>query len=175
MPRKARNSDEPSTSRRRRIKSSSSDDNDDSEGDQQQSTTFRPSVTFAAPNPAADTATLTNNMVKYLLNYSATKIPIKRAEISKNLGISQKLFPEVFQACSTKLQEIYGLEVSEIQENKSSKVYIIHSSFNTGVMALQYAPDQRHEITLLFIILSYIFMKGGEIQEGKKISAARHV
>ena len=112
-------------------------------------------------------ATLVNNMVKYFLNFSATKIPIKKADIIKNVNVNFKIFPEIYKICIKILKKIYGLEVSEI-EGKSAKVYIVYSSLCYGVSALQLPPDQRYEVSLLFIILSYIFMKGGEIQEGKQ-------
>lgn len=166
MPRKPRLSDEPSTStggrRRKAISSSSSESEED----------YQPSK--SAPSAglgSAEMNTLSNNMVKYLLNYSATKFPIKRADISKNVNITQKQFPEVFKTCMSKLKEVYGLEVSEIQETKTSKVYIIYSAIKSTVSSLQFPTEQRHEISLLFIILSYIFMKGGEVQEGKRGNA----
>jgi hypothetical protein len=112
----------------------------------------------------AETTTLTANMVKFMLNYAATKIPIKRADIAKMLNINTKLFAEVFRNCLQILKSIYGLEVREITESKSAKMYMIHSSL-FGVTALQFPADARQDITLLFIVLSYIFMKGGEVQE----------
>jgi PBP1b-binding outer membrane lipoprotein LpoB len=161
MPKKSRQSDEPSTStgaRRRRAVSSSS-----SSGEEERST----KVTSAGLS-ISEMNTASNNMVKYMLNYSSTKFPIKRADISKNVNVSTKQFPEVFKNCMSKLKSVYGLEVSEIQDSKTSKVYIIHSVFKSAVIALQFPQDQRYEISLLFIILSYIFMKGGEVQEGEK-------
>lgn len=162
MPRKSTRSNEPSTSRgggrQKRPLDSSSEESDEPETDVS---------SFIAAAPSGEITVLANNMVKYLLNHSATKIPLKRAEISKNVNVTTKQFPEVFKICESKLENIYGLHVSEIQENKSSKVYIIHSSFESAVSALQFPLESRRETTLLFIILSYIFMKGGEVQECK--------
>lgn len=114
-----------------------------------------------------DLKTIANNMVKYFLNFSATKIPIKRADITKNLNITPKVFPDVFKDCVALLSNIYGLEVSEVGE-KSNKAFIVYNARNMGVCLQQYNTQQRSETTLLFIMLSYIFMKGGNIQEGNK-------
>lgn len=166
MPRKTSQSQEPSTSRgtrRKQTRPRSSSDESEEENKSRRSTLLQP--------VPIDTATLANNMVKYILNFSATKIPIKRTDISKSLNIAPKLFPEVFDACTSKLRHIYGLEVTEIHD-KSLKMFIVHSTFDSTVTALQFSKEQRNEVTLLFIVLSYIFMKGGEVQEGKTCATA---
>lgn len=165
MPRRVSRKDEPSTSRGTHSKRSLPKSESESESSAEEQSRTRTSR--AAPVSTVDIATLSNNMVKYLLNYSATKFPIKRAEVIKNVNFNQKLFPEVFNSAREKLLEIFGLEVSEVAESKSSKALIVHSSFNSVVTAIQHPPEQRNETTLLFIVLSYIFMKGGEVQEGQ--------
>lgn len=113
-----------------------------------------------------------NNMVKIFLNLSATKIPIKRSDISKNLNLNLKNFANIYESCANILKEVYGLEVAEIADGKSSKVFIVHSNLSLD-STMQLTSDQRHEVSLLFLVLSYIFMKGGEVQEGKNtISSA---
>jgi hypothetical protein len=168
MPRKTQARDEPSTSRgtKRRSRVIASD-SESTEADSGEDTTFRPANNSTQTQiSGSDKATLVNNMVKYILNNSATKIPMKRADISKNVNVVTKMFPDIFKACCAKLKNVYGLEVSEIQESKNSKVFIVSSAFHSGLSALQYPSEQRNELTLLFIILSYIFMKGGETLEG---------
>ena len=162
--RKSQKSNEPSTSAggRRKTVISSSSGSEDSDNEFQTQRDQEDSETSSA-----ELNILSNNLVKYLLNYSASKIPIKRADITKNVSVTKRQFKEVFKSCKKKLKDVYGLDVSEIQESKSSKVFIIHSQFQSAVTALQLLPDQRNELTLLFIILSYIFMKGGETQEGE--------
>lgn len=133
-----------------------------------QNATLTQNIPLGANN-TADIATLTTNTVKYLLNLSATKIPIKRADICRSVNIPSKMFADVLEACAAVLKNAYGMEVSEISEGKSSKVYIIHSSFNYAITAIQVAPNHRFEVSLLFLVLSYIFMKGGEVKEGKNL------
>lgn len=94
MPRKSRKSDEPSTStgvrRKRAISPSSGSEKSDDE--------FRP-IQSNETTSIAELNLLSNNMVKYLLNNSATKVPIKRADLGKNLNVTQKIFQEVFKSC----------------------------------------------------------------------------
>lgn len=151
----------------RRIVSSDEDsDEQDTTQDRRLPTSANATQNITRKDNVSDNATLTNNMVKYFLNFSATKIPIKKGDISKSVNVHPKLFPETFKSCTKILKEVYGLEVTEVAEGKSAKVYIVYSNLS-NVSALQLSPDQAHETTLLFIVLSYIFMKGGEIQEGK--------
>lgn len=124
----------------------SSDESDDNRTALSQST---------KPTQAVDQKTSVDNMVKTLLNLSATKHIIKRQGDA-----------EVFKLCKEQLKEIYGLEVSEVGTS-SSKGWIVYSGLTAGVTSLQFLSENRREITFLFIILSYIFMKGGEVQEGE--------
>lgn len=178
-----RNRDQPSTSaaaaakdkakskrRSNRIQSSSSDDDDTY--DTSRAETSRLSSNFDSAT-SADKLTLTNNMVKYFLNFSAAKYPIKRADVCKAISVGPKIFPEVMKDCETILKDVYGLEVADVSETKNSTVFILHPDMNYAVSAAHYPPDQRSEITLLFIILSYIFMKNGEVQDSEcSLSAA---
>lgn len=159
------------TSRRRRtVVYSESDDSSDED------------ITFAHPaasssvlnftqrdkeqHEVANRGTLANHMVKYFLNFSSTKIPVKRSEISKVVEIDQKSYPAIFSSALAKLEDIYGLTVTEV-ELKTGKVYLVHSNLPKRASAAQNGIDQRNEITLLFLCLSYIFMKNGEIKERK--------
>lgn len=107
-----------------------------------------------------DKKELVNNMVKMLLNYSAKKVLIKKQSDV-----------EIFKLCKQQMIEVYGLEITEVQSGKT-KGLIIHSALNSGITALQFPPEIRNEITLLLLILSYIFMKGCEVQEGENFFTA---
>ena len=115
----------------------------------------------------ADIPTLTTNMVKYLLNHSFMKYQIKRPDINKSLNIHPKVFPEVFQQVKRILGDVYGLAITDVSDAKNNSAFILHSIVSNGISALQFPSEQRSEILLLFLILSYIFMKGGEVMESK--------
>jgi hypothetical protein len=161
--RKIRNSENlPSTSRQaapqrsnKRIASSS----DESEADTSEVQRKKPGIS------EAELETLSNNMVKYFLNFTDMKIPVKRSAMSAALSINTKNFLEVLEVCKRKLLDVYGLEVSEAEHNKA-KVYIVTPDKNYFISSDQMPLVQRQEMSLLFIILSYIFMKGGSPNEG---------
>jgi hypothetical protein len=120
----------------------------------------------AEANEFQNRETLINNLVKFFLNYSSTKVPIKRGDISKLVKITPKAFQEVYDEAVAKLQNVYGLTVDEI-ETKSGKTYIVYSEIGTNPVAESHPEEQRIDITFLFICLAYIFMKSGTIQESK--------
>jgi hypothetical protein len=107
---------------------------------------------------------MTSNFVKYVLNHCNNKHPIKKAELTKQLNIPQKDYKQVYDGAKDLLLEVYGLTITEVPESKSGKQYMICSSFqNISIHPL--SPDQRRDTSMLFVILSYIFMKGNEVPE----------
>lgn len=125
--------------------------------------------TSTAPGITVDITALTTNTVKYFLNFSATKTPITQSALVRSVNIPSSKVSEVLEASAIILKDVYGLEMSRLGSEKSSKTFIIYSSFNSAVTAIQLPPDNRHEVSLLFLILSYIFMKGGEVLEGNEL------
>lgn len=89
----------------------SSDDSDYGEpsGTQPQVVSRNSRVTSTQPNNISDgrQKELMTDMVKYILNCSSTKIPIKRADLVKNVlnGKSNK-FDTIFQDASRQLQQV---------------------------------------------------------------------
>lgn len=60
-------------------------------------------------------------------------------------------------------EQVYGLVIHEIKE-KTGKFYLITSEFGCEDIN-ECTESQREELRLLFIVLSYIFMKGGKVIE----------
>lgn len=58
---------------------------------------------------------------------------------------------------------MYGYQLTEFKE-KTGKFYLITSEIVAG-SAIEYTTNQREEHRLLFIVISYIFMKGGKVME----------
>lgn len=133
-----------------------------------------------------------NAMIRYMLNAATKKTAIKSIDIVKQcLKNEQKWFaqllPEVeealnevsvifvsfqtyfshlcsnFRFCFGVQNQAYGLVVHEIKE-KSGKFYLITSEFGCESVD-ECREKQREELRLLFIVLSYIFMKGDEVLE----------
>lgn len=61
------------------------------------------------------------------------------------------------------MPQVYGLTIHEIKE-KSGKIYLITSEFGC-ISEVEYTTEQREDLRLLLIVLSYIFMKGGKVIE----------
>lgn len=57
---------------------------------------------------------------------------------------------------------MFGFEIHEIKE-KTGKFYLITPEFGCAVD--ECPPKMREDLRLLFIVLSYIFMKGGKVIE----------
>lgn len=164
MPRTSSRSSKPSTSKASTSKRVDESDEGTSDSDQEKrkNSTF----SFSCPQPVTNLPDLITNFVKYIINYSSNKIPIKRTELSKALNIPQKDYSHVYDEAVAILEDVYGLELAEVPESKSGKMYLVYSKFrNISVEA--HTEDQQRERLLLFLILSYIFMKGGEVQECK--------
>lgn len=59
--------------------------------------------------------------------------------------------------------KVYGLNLNEVKE-KTGKFYLVTSEL-TPASKLECKSNQRQELRLLLIVLSYIFMKGGKVVE----------
>lgn len=106
-----------------------------------------------------------NNLVKYILNNSVTKLPFKRQDIVKNiLNGKAKIYDNVFKLACEKLEDVYGIRVAVVEDAKSVKQYISYCNF-PACSTMVFNEEQTREATLLFLVLSYIFMKGSEIPE----------
>lgn len=61
------------------------------------------------------------------------------------------------------LNKVYGLQLNEIKE-KTGKFYLVTSEYAPS-SEVELTVRQREEQRLLFIVLTYIFMKGGKVIE----------
>lgn len=86
----------------------------------------------------------------------------------KQLGIPQRLITEIFNESKAFLEDIYGIELVELTETKSTKCYITFpcKKLSTSLILNSQSTD---DLKILFIVLSYLFMKTGEVQEGNDI------
>lgn len=66
------------------------------------------------------------------------------------------------------MKDIYGIELTELAEIKPTKLFLTYPSFKLPTASML-NKQMGAELRTLFIVLSYIFMKSGEIQEGENI------
>lgn len=64
----------------------------------------------------------------------------------------------------TFFSQIYGIRVNEMKDERSNKFYLCTSELKIPSI-LGRTVAQRCELRLLYLILAYIFMKGGAVQE----------
>ncbi|XP_055387058.1 melanoma-associated antigen D2 [Condylostylus longicornis] len=104
------------------------------------------------------------NVVKLILNNSTAKLPIKKSDIITNaVGGNTKFFNDAVNGAKEILLDVYGIKLHEVPESKSTKSYITTSTLESSVLEL--TEKQKPELTLLFLVLSYIFMKGEPVNE----------
>nr|CAD7580338.1 unnamed protein product [Timema californicum] len=106
----------------------------------------------------------TANLVQYLVSHSSSKHPVKRSDITKDLGrLNGRDFEVVLKAAKKAMAEVLGLKLVALEQG-NSKVYILLSS--CGPQSLDAVPkDERKHVVLLMIVLSFILMRGGVCRE----------
>ncbi|XP_061394737.1 melanoma-associated antigen D2-like [Musca vetustissima] len=102
-----------------------------------------------------------NEIITYILNGISCKLPMKEKDICAALNIRGKMFSMAFQQAKAVLQETYGIGVAELPDTKSGKAFICYNE-DTAKCHLLYDDEQLQQLTLLFIVLSYLFMRGSD-------------
>ncbi|XP_020648624.3 non-structural maintenance of chromosomes element 3 homolog isoform X1 [Pogona vitticeps] len=105
-----------------------------------------------------------NELVQFLLVKDQKKIPIKRADILKHVIKDYKdVFPEILKRANKTLQQVFGLEVVEIDPKLHT--YILISKLLPLEGEIMNEDENTPKMGLLIIILSLIFMRGSVIKE----------
>ncbi|KXJ16233.1 non-structural maintenance of chromosomes element 3 homolog [Exaiptasia diaphana] len=107
--------------------------------------------------------------VRYLLFSDRRKVPIKRADISKNvLKEYPRSFPQVMDLAKKKMQKVFGIIVEEIELTGKAKAYILVDGLECEKKndLLEWG-DESHRMGLLMVILSLIFMSENVISEAQ--------
>lgn len=102
--------------------------------------------------------------VKMLLPYAVLKHPVKRAELTNNaMDGYQPVAATVLEGAKEVLNDIYQLDLVELSESKV-KQYICVAT-QPALTEEECTEDQLSEMGVLFVILAYIYMKGGEVAD----------
>ncbi|XP_062975515.1 non-structural maintenance of chromosomes element 3 homolog [Elgaria multicarinata webbii] len=105
-----------------------------------------------------------SELVQFLLIKDQKKIPIKRADILKHVIKDYKdIFSEILRLANQTLQQVFGLEVVEI--DPKSHTYILISKLPPLEGELMKEDENSPKMGLLIAILSLIFMKGNVVKE----------
>nr|XP_033777238.1 non-structural maintenance of chromosomes element 3 homolog isoform X1 [Geotrypetes seraphini] len=103
-------------------------------------------------------------VLQYLLVKDQKKLPIKRADIMKNVVKEYKdIYPEIMNRTGKKLQHVYGLQLEEI--DTKNHIYILVNRLQRVEGDNMRVDDNTGKLGLLTVILSLIFMKGNVTKE----------
>ncbi|XP_055679343.1 melanoma-associated antigen D2 [Lutzomyia longipalpis] len=103
-------------------------------------------------------------VLKYFLAVGEKKVPFKKIDVLNAIPDlrNNKSFVEIFNSANFHLSQVFGFKIQEIQQ-KNNKVYIVVPKSITSHLVIP--PRKQPEKILLYIVLTYIFMKGGEVPE----------
>ncbi|XP_053328896.1 non-structural maintenance of chromosomes element 3 homolog isoform X2 [Spea bombifrons] len=103
-------------------------------------------------------------VVQYLLIRDQKKLPIKRADIVKNVIKEYKdVYPEIFQRAKNSLRQVFGFQLEEI--DTKNHVYVLVNRLDRLQGDGMKVDDNTAKLGLLTVILSLIFMKGNTVKE----------
>ncbi|KAG8554497.1 hypothetical protein GDO81_003811 [Engystomops pustulosus] len=103
-------------------------------------------------------------LVQYLLIRDQKKLPIKRADIVKNVVKEYKdIYAELLLRAKKALLEVFGFQLEEI--DTKAHIYILINTLERGEGDDLKVNDNTAKLGLLTVILSLIFMKGNTAKE----------
>ncbi|CAM5137475.1 unnamed protein product [Natator depressus] len=105
-----------------------------------------------------------SELVQYLLVKDQKKIPIKRADILKNVIKDYKsVYSEIIKRAGRNLQQVFGMQLVEI--DAKNHIYILVSNLPRLEGENLKQDDCTAKLGLLTVILSFLFMKGNAAKE----------
>lgn len=105
----------------------------------------------------------TAEVIQYILVKDQKKIPVRRADLVKNVIKDYKnIYPEIIKRVGLSLDQVFGLKLVEI--DVKNHLYILVNKLESSDGALVDSPSNP-KLGLLFVILSLIFMKRGAVKE----------
>uniref|UniRef100_A0A3B3RVL0 Necdin-like 2 n=1 Tax=Paramormyrops kingsleyae TaxID=1676925 RepID=A0A3B3RVL0_9TELE len=101
-------------------------------------------------------------VVQFILIKDQKKVPIKRADIIKNvIKENRNIYPEIMKKVNMTFEKVFGLKLVEIDVKNHAFILV-----NNLELDLPSPPKRQiYCYGLLFVILSVIFMKGGAVKE----------
>ncbi|XP_017031590.1 non-structural maintenance of chromosomes element 3 homolog [Drosophila kikkawai] len=102
-------------------------------------------------------------ILNYILDHSAEQIPIKEKDLATAAGDKNELKKRL-QLVTELLAQRFGIIFKQL--DSATKTYICTSEAPMASIH-ELTPVQRPQITLLYIILMYIFLRGNRIEDSK--------
>ncbi|XP_071275437.1 non-structural maintenance of chromosomes element 3 homolog [Agelaius tricolor] len=105
-----------------------------------------------------------SELVQFLLVKDQKKIPIKRADMLKNvIREYRNAYAEIVRRADRILQEVFGLQLVEIDTKRH--IYILINNLPHAEGQHLCRGKEKEEMGLLLVILSFIFMKGNSVKD----------
>ncbi|XP_053857878.1 LOW QUALITY PROTEIN: non-structural maintenance of chromosomes element 3 homolog [Vidua macroura] len=106
-----------------------------------------------------------SELVQFLLVKDQKKIPIKRADMLKNIIREYRdAYSEIVKRADRTLQAVFGLQLVEIDTKRH--IYILINNLPpVQVMGVCLRDKEKEKMGLLLVILSFIFMKGNSVKD----------
>ncbi|KAJ7427081.1 melanoma-associated antigen G1-like protein [Willisornis vidua] len=105
-----------------------------------------------------------NELVQYLLVKDQKRIPIKRADMLKNVIQYRDAYTQIVNQAGRTLQEVFGLHLVEIDPKRHT--YILTNNLPCAAEIHPCRDKEKAKMGLLIVILSFIFMKGNSVKDG---------
>ncbi|XP_012705527.2 necdin-like 2 [Fundulus heteroclitus] len=107
----------------------------------------------------------TAEVVQYILVKDQKKVPIRRADLVKNIVKDYRtVYPEIIKRASRIFEQVFGLKLVEI--DPKNHLYILVNNLDTPPSNPSPVEHPSNPKTgLLFVILGVIFMKGGVVRD----------
>ncbi|NWZ14711.1 NSE3 protein, partial [Agelaius phoeniceus] len=110
--------------------------------------------------------TQVSELVQFLLVKDQKKIPIKRADMLKNvIREYRNAYAEIVRRADRILQEVFGLQLVEIDTKRH--IYILINNLPHAEGQHLCRGKEKEEMGLLLVILSFIFMKGNSVKDSE--------
>ncbi|NXK70784.1 NSE3 protein, partial [Sylvietta virens] len=105
-----------------------------------------------------------SEVVQFLLVKDQKKIPIKRADLLKNVIREYRdAYSEIIKRASRTLQEVFGLKLVEIDSKRHTFILVNNLPHVEGKYLC--GDKEKEKMGLLYTILSFIFMKGNSVKD----------
>lgn len=106
----------------------------------------------------------TAEVIQYILVKDQKKIPVRRADLVKNVIKDYKnVYTEIMKRAVHTLDQVFGLTLVEI--DTKNHLYILINKLEPPEKAVPVNTPSNPKMGLLFVILSIIFMKRGPVKE----------
>ncbi|NWV59470.1 NSE3 protein, partial [Malurus elegans] len=104
-----------------------------------------------------------SELVQFLLVKDQKKIPIRRADMLKTVGQKYKNYTEIVNRAGKTLQEVFGLQLMEIDTKLHTYILIDNLPRAEGEYLCK--DKEKEKMGLLLVVLSFIFMKGNSVKD----------